>query len=103
MVKRVFSEDQRMLYDILSRLDTVDDIANFMADLCTPKEIELMVDRLKVAQLIHQGKSYRNIYQTIGVSPTTISRVARTMQLEGNGYRLVFIPNHERVNKQEEV
>ncbi|MCK7595398.1 YerC/YecD family TrpR-related protein [Pseudomarimonas salicorniae] len=59
----------------------------FLADLCTPAEIEAMADRWAVIPLLLAGQSYRDIHDATGVSVTTIGRVARCLA-EGRGYRL---------------
>jgi uncharacterized protein YerC len=46
-----------------------------------------MVDRWRVAQLLDQGYSYRDIREMTEVSVTTIGRVARFMDLGTGGYR----------------
>ncbi|HLF30240.1 MAG TPA: YerC/YecD family TrpR-related protein [Xanthomonadales bacterium] len=62
----------------------------FLEDLCTPAEIEAMADRWRVAQLLEQGLSYREIRDLTQVSVTTIGRVARYMELGTGGYRTVL-------------
>ena len=62
----------------------------FLEDLCTQAEIEAMVDRWRVAQLVDQGYSYRDIRDITEVSVTTIGRVARFMEMGTGGYRTVL-------------
>ena len=62
----------------------------FLADLCTPAEIEAMIDRWRVAQLLDAGHTYRDISEMTEVSVTTIGRVARFMELGQGGYRTVL-------------
>jgi len=63
---------------------------SFLEDLCTPAEIEAMVDRWRVAQLLEQGLSYRDIRELTQVSVTTIGRVARFMEFGSGGYHTVL-------------
>ena len=49
-----------------------------------------MVDRWRVAQLLDQGYSYRDIREQTSVSVTTIGRVARYMETGTGGYRTVL-------------
>jgi TrpR-related protein YerC/YecD len=77
----------RSLSEALLSLETAGEVKRFLEDLCTPAEIEAMVDRWRVAQLVNQGLSYRDIRQTTGVSVTTIGRVARFIEHGTGGYR----------------
>jgi uncharacterized protein YerC len=55
-----------------------------------------MVDRWRVAQLLDQGYSYRDIREMTEVSVTTIGRVARFMDLGAGGYRTAL----DRIGKK---
>lgn len=78
------------LSEALCSLRTPAEVALFLEDLCTPAEIEAMVDRWRVAQLLEQGLSYRDIRELTQVSVTTIGRVARYIEMGTGGYRTVL-------------
>ncbi len=78
------------LSEALLCLKTPGEIRSFLEDLCTPAEIEAMVDRWRVVLLLEQGKSYREIRDLTEVSVTTIGRVARFMEMGTGGYRLAL-------------
>jgi TrpR-related protein YerC/YecD len=80
----------RSLSEALCSLQRPEQIRRFLEDLCTPAEIEAMVDRWRVAQLLDQGMTYRDIRDLTGVSVTTIGRVARFIELGTGGYRTVL-------------
>lgn len=80
----------RSLSEALLTLQTPQEMRQFLEDLCTPAEVEAMVDRWRVAQLVEQGNSYRDIREITGVSVTTIGRVARFMEMGTGGYRTVL-------------
>ena len=80
----------RSLSEALLSLETATEIRAFLEDLCTPAEIEAMVDRWRVAQLLDQGYAYRSIREMTEVSVTTIGRVARFMEQGTGGYRAVL-------------
>jgi len=80
----------RTLSEALLSLETTREVREFLEDLCTPAELEAMVDRWRVAQLLDQGYSYRDIREMTEVSVTTIGRVARFMELGAGGYRTVL-------------
>jgi TrpR-related protein YerC/YecD len=80
----------RSLSEALLSLENPREMKQFLEDLCTPAELEAMVDRWRVAQLVNQGNSYRDIREMTGVSVTTIGRVARFMEMGTGGYRTVL-------------
>lgn len=80
----------KQLYEVLSKLITVDAIEHFLLDLCTPAELQAMADRLHVATLLDKKQSYRQIHEVTEVSVTTIGRVARTMTFGNGGYHIAL-------------
>ena len=84
------------LYDALAQLKNAEEAKLFLKDLCTPTEIQAMMDRWSIVPLIKAGKSYRQIHQDTKVSVTTIGRVARFLLLGEGGYHLIY----ERLNKK---
>jgi TrpR-related protein YerC/YecD len=79
----------RTLSEALLSLQSPQEVREFLEDLCTPAEIEAMVDRWRVAQLLDQGYTYRDIREMTEVSVTTVGRVARSMEQGSGGYRTV--------------
>ncbi len=67
----------------LLRLKKPDDVRAFLKDLCTPAELQALVDRWQVVLLLDEGLAYRRIQELTGVSVTTVGRVARYL---GDGY-----------------
>lgn len=80
----------RSLSEALCQVETAEEVRLFLEDLCTPAELESMVDRWRVAQLLEQGLSYREIHELTQVSVTTIGRVARFVEMGSGGYRTVL-------------
>jgi TrpR-related protein YerC/YecD len=80
----------RSLSAALLSLESAQEIRQFLEDLCTPAEVEAMVDRWRVVQLVDQGYSYRDIREMTEVSVTTIGRVARFMEQGAGGYRIAL-------------
>lgn len=71
-------------------LRTETECRRFLADLCTPAELEALVDRWSVVPLLEDGLPYRQIHDLTGVSVTTIGRVARFLSGGNGGYRAVL-------------
>jgi TrpR-related protein YerC/YecD len=83
-----------MFRAILS-LDTVADCKAFFTDLCTPAELEALVDRWSVVGYLDEGLPYRKIHELTGVSVTTIGRVARYLTNGNGGYRMALGRLHD--------
>jgi TrpR-related protein YerC/YecD len=84
-------EEQRAeaaLYQAVLVLQGADEARRFFRDLCTPAELQALVDRWRVVGLLRQGFTYRQINEQTGISVTTIGRVARFLA-DGNGGYLV--------------
>jgi TrpR-related protein YerC/YecD len=75
------------LFRAVIGLQTADECRNFFRDLCTPAELQALVDRWRVVGLLEEGLTYRQIHDLTGVSVTTIGRVARFLADGFGGYR----------------
>lgn len=84
------NQAQRELCEALATLRDADEIEAFMEDLCTPAELEALVDRWRVVRLLQEGLPYRKIHDISSVSVTTIGRVARFLEQGAGGYRLAL-------------
>jgi TrpR-related protein YerC/YecD len=78
----------------LLTLDTIAEMRAFLRDLCTPAELEALIDRWRVVPFILKGMPYRQIHDRTAVSITTIGRVARFLS-QGNGGYLVALSHAE--------
>ncbi len=75
------------LFEAIMSLEDVDECRNFFKDLCTPAELQALVDRWQVVEYLEQGLPYRKIHDITGVSVTTIGRVARFLTDGFGGYQ----------------
>ena len=81
---------ENALFRAVISLRDVDECRKFFKDLCTPAELQALVDRWHVVELLEQGLPYRRIHDLTGVSVTTIGRVARFLSDGFGGYRTVI-------------
>jgi TrpR-related protein YerC/YecD len=88
--KKALKSAADSLYKAFLSLQKPSEVRQFLLDLCTPSEVEAMVDRWWTASLLRKGHSYREISEITGVSVTTIGRVARYMNMGEGGYRLAL-------------
>ena len=73
------------LYELLIKLDNIEDCQLLLDDLCTRKEVEKMADRIYAAKLLMEGKTYNQVIAQANISSATLSRVSRCVQY-GQGY-----------------
>ena len=76
------------LVDAMLAMRSASELRAFLADLCTPAELEAIADRWRVVPLLIDGLAYREIHDRTGVSVTTVGRIARCLDLGAGGYRL---------------
>lgn len=74
------------LFRAVDSLQGTRECRNFFKDLCTPAELQALVDRWQVVGLLQQDLPYRRIHDMTGVSVTTIGRVARFLTDGFGGY-----------------
>lgn len=74
------------LFHAIMSLRTPAECEQFFTDLCTPAELEALVDRWAVVGYLDEGLPYRRIHELTGVSVTTIGRVARYLTSGTGGY-----------------
>ncbi|MEO9080389.1 MAG: YerC/YecD family TrpR-related protein [Rhodanobacter sp.] len=77
---------EQSLYQALLSMKNSHEMGAFLCDLCTPAELEVLVDRWRVVPFLLEGVSYREIHERTAVSITTIGRVARYLNQGSGGY-----------------
>lgn len=78
------------LFQAVLSLRSASECEQFLTDLCTPAELEALVDRWAVVGFLNDGLPYRKIHELTGVSVTTIGRVARFLTTGSGGYNRVL-------------
>ncbi|EKE14782.1 MAG: TrpR like protein, YerC/YecD [uncultured bacterium] len=84
------NDKEKFLAKAFLKLKTEQEVANFLRDLLTIKEMEEFANRLEVAKLLKQGLSYKAIAKKLGVSTTTVTRVALWLFRGCGGYQKVL-------------
>ncbi|MBQ7314660.1 MAG: hypothetical protein IJW83_01445 [Clostridia bacterium] len=78
------------LMDTLLRFENREDLYRFFEDACTVKELLDIAQRLQVARMLDEKRSYAAITKETGMSTATISRVNRCLMYGSGGYRMAI-------------
>jgi TrpR-related protein YerC/YecD len=68
----------------VSKITDCLEMERYLGKILTPREINDMARRLKISKMLEEGKSYSEISNAIGASPTLISKVSAQI---GFGFR----------------
>ena len=80
-------EDIDELFQAVLTLKDVEDCYRFFEDICTVNEIYAIAQRLQVAKLLSQKKTYNEIEKITGASTATISRINKCLVYGADGYK----------------
>lgn len=74
-------------YQVILSLNDVDECRAFFRDLFTMQEQINFSQRIQVARLLMEGKTYETIRREVSVSSATITRINTCLQFGTGGYR----------------
>ena len=86
MDKINLNKEQKLVVDSFYKVKTKKDINNFVEDLFSPEETLDLAQRLKIAKLILEGKTYEEIAAEIPVSTSTISKIGQVIKFGKGGF-----------------
>ncbi len=78
------------LFDGILTLKDREDCYRFFEDICTINEIHAIAQRLQVAKLLTEKKTYSEIETMTKASTATISRINKCLMYGADGYKLVL-------------
>lgn len=78
------------LFEAILLLENLDECYRFFEDICTVAELKSLAQRLEVAKMLQDNRTYGEISSRTGASTATISRVKRALNYGADGYKLVF-------------
>ena len=84
------SEATDELFRGILSLRDVEECYLFFGDLFTVQELAASSQRLQVARMLSEGKTYEAIRAEISTSSSTITRVNTELRYGSGGYRLVL-------------
>ncbi len=82
------STDQ--LFRAILSLQDLDECYRFFGDLLTVQELSAFAQRLQVARMLSEGKTYEAIRAEIATSSSTITRVNTELRYGSGGYQMVL-------------
>lgn len=89
-MKEIHNESTEKFFKAILKLESVEECKSFFEDICTIKELQDMSQRLEVALLLNDGKSYQEVLARTGVSTATISRVNKCLNYGSGGYKQII-------------
>ena len=84
------SKDMDFLFEGILSLQNKEECYRFFEDICTINEIKAFEQRLQVAKMLAEKRTYLDIASTTGASTATISRINRSLNYGNDGYKLVL-------------
>ncbi len=76
----------KMLCNVISGLKSASEIKSLITDLFTYSELNTIVQRMEIAQMLTKGMRYEEIVAITGASTATISRVNKRLLYGSGGY-----------------
>ena len=77
-------------FEAILLLKNQEECYRFFEDVCTINELRAMTQRMQVAKLLAEKKTYREIEEITKPSTATISRINRCLVYGAGGYELVI-------------
>lgn len=83
-------DDIDELFQAVLLLEDEEDCYRFFEDICTINEIHAIAQRLQVAKLLSQNKTYSEIEGITKASTATISRINKCLVYGAEGYKRIL-------------
>ena len=96
---RLKNEDIDELFEAILSLKDQEDCYRFFEDICTINELHAIAQRLQVAKLLSEKRTYAEIEAMTKASTATISRINKCLVYGADGYRRML----ERLKEKEDV
>lgn len=87
MISNYPDKNMQNLVNAFGTLKTPSEISNFLRDLMTIKELKDISQRWQIVLLLSQKIPYLEIAKQVGVSTTTVTRVALWLNHGKDGYK----------------
>ena len=98
MEKELHSAAVNHFFEAVLSLENKEECYQFFEDVCTIKELIAIAQRVEVAKMLREERTYIDIGKETGASTATISRVNRSLNNGNAGFDMVL----NRIKKKEE-
>lgn len=90
MEKGLHSAAVNHFFDAVLSLKNKEECYQFFEDVCTVKELTAIAQRVEVAKMLREERTYLDIAKETGASTATISRVNRSLNYGTKGFDMVI-------------
>ncbi len=87
---KIQSDDMDLFCKAILELKDIDECYKFFEDIATINEIKALAQRMHVAKLLSEKKTYTEVSDITRASTATISRVNRCLNYGSDGYSIVL-------------
>lgn len=87
---KIKSKELDLFFKAILELQDIEECYKFFEDVATINEVKALAQRLHVAKLLKDKKTYTEIAEITGASTATISRVNRCLNYGSDGYNLIL-------------
>ena len=87
---RFQNKDINELFEAILSLKNEEECYRFFEDICIVNEINAIAQRLQVAKLLSEKKTYTEIEKQTRASTATISRINKCLNYGADGYKIVL-------------
>ncbi|WP_339229380.1 YerC/YecD family TrpR-related protein [Oceanobacillus sp. FSL K6-2867] len=96
-IDKLRGKQLNQLFEAILSLENIEECYRFFDDIATMSEIQSISQRLQVAKMLTEGKTYSAIENETKASTATISRVRRCLNYGSDGYMMVL----DRIKEKE--
>ncbi len=87
---KIKNKELDLFFKGILELKDIDECYKFFEDVATINEIKALAQRLHVAKLLKDKKTYSEIAKITGASTATISRINKCLNYGSDGYNLIL-------------
>ena len=81
---------EELFFEAVMSLQSQEECRQFFEDICTINEIHAIAQRLQVAKLLSENKTYNEIEGITKASTATISRINKCLVYGADGYQRIL-------------
>lgn len=87
---KIRNDEMDDFFKAILTLENLEECYRFFEDVCTINELKAMCQRLQVAKLLSEKKTYTEIENITSASTATISRINKCLGYGAGGYKIAL-------------